>query len=191
MILLKPRASGKRNELWPWKRLKRMSVIADHIVDGGAILAAVGLLFIMLLVNIAIVLRRMDNPLPGATQLPAVTLIFITFLGTAWLVKTDRHVRVDVLYKAWACGAQALLGFISSIIGIVVSLILAVYGSRVAWDEFQRGIFITGDMTVPTAPIFLIIAIGGMALLMQFARRAYGYLKYREHKEDKETADNQ
>ena len=164
------------------KHSARVWTIFDATLNIFALLSALLLAFIMLSICLEVVMRYfLNRPLVWVIEMSEYALLYITFLGTAWLLRREGHVTVDVLLVRLNPKSQAALGLFSSIIGIAISLVLIWYGSEVAWDHYQRGIFKPTVLQFPTAPILAIIPIGSIILAMQFIRRGYLFLrKWRE-----------
>jgi TRAP-type C4-dicarboxylate transport system permease small subunit len=118
----------------------------------------------------------LNQPLQWIIEITEYALLYITFLATAWLLKREGHVTVDVILNRLGKRTQSFLGIFSSVIGIIVSSCLIWYGVEVAWDHFQRGIYNPTVLEFPKAPIIAIIPLGSLVLLFQFLRRAYGHL---------------
>ena len=135
-------------------------------------LAGMLLIFIMLSVCMEVILRSFFNrPQIWVTEVTECLLLYITFLGTAWLLREEGHVRVDVILNRLKPKTTAFLGIISSIIGVLVSITLTIYGFNVTWDYFQRGIYTPTALEIPVYLILLIIPIGSLMLFIQFIRR--------------------
>lgn len=164
------------------KHSARVGAIFDATLNIFALLSALLLAFIMLSICLEVVMRYfLNRPLVWVIEMSEYALLYITFLGTAWLLRREGHVTVDVLLVRLNPKSQAALGLFSSIIGIAISLVLIWYGSEVAWDHYQRGIFKPTVLQFPTAPILAIIPIGSIILAMQFIRRGCLFLrKWRE-----------
>jgi C4-dicarboxylate transporter DctQ subunit len=146
--------------------------IFDRILNIMTYLAGILLIFIMLSVCLEVVLRSFFNrPQIWVTEVTECLLLYITFLGTAWLLREEGHVKVDIILDRLKPKTVALLGIISSLIGLFVSLILAIYGLSVTWSYFQRGIYTPTAMEIPVFAILLIIPIGSSMLFIQFIRR--------------------
>ena len=142
-----------------------------------AFVGAILIIYIMAATCLEVVARRIRYPQKWVIETTEYSLLFITFLATAWLLRGEHHVRMDILVNALNQRAQTFLGIISSIIGITVSLVLVVFGSMVTWDYFQRGVFRPTPLLTPAAPLYAIIPLGSFLLLIQFVRRTYGYLR--------------
>ncbi len=159
------------------KLLTKITSVFDRVLVLLAIVAAILIVLIMLAVDVAVVMRYfVGRPLIWVVEVAEHALLFITFLGAAWVLKGEGHVKMDLVVNRLKPRTQAILGIISSIIGIVISWALVWYGVRVSWHEFQRGGY-TPLLEIPTVFIFPIISIGGFLLFIQFARRARGYLR--------------
>jgi C4-dicarboxylate transporter DctQ subunit len=162
-------------KLDPMRRTK-VEIIFDRVLKAGASLAAFLLIFIMLSICVELVCRRMGHPLMWVMEVTEYSLLYITFLGTAWVLEREGHVKMDIVVNALKTKIQALLGIITSVIGSVMSLYLVLYGIRVTWDYFERDVVECTPLLTPTFIILLIIPLGSIPLLIQFLRRAFGYL---------------
>ncbi len=159
------------------QRFKRFLSLVDRIMDSFAFVGAILIIYIMAATCLEVVARRVRYPQKWVMETTEYSLLFITFLATAWLLRGEYHVRMDILTNALSQKAQAFLGVISSILGIIVSLVLVIFGSIVTWDYFQRGVFRPTPLLTPSAPLYAIIPLGSFFLLVQFVRRTGRYLK--------------
>ena len=105
------------------------------------------------------------------------SLLYMTFLGTAWVLKREGHVKMDLVLNRLKPGIQAILNIITSISGAVITLVVAWYGIQTTWDNFVDGSYELTPMEFPTALIMVIVPIGSFMLFIQFVRRAHGYFR--------------
>jgi C4-dicarboxylate transporter DctQ subunit len=166
-----------KEERLPVQKLKKALSLLDRLMDSFAVVGAILIIYIMAATCLEVVARRVRYPQKWVMETTEYSLLFITFLATAWLLRGEYHVRMDILTNALNQRAQALLGVISSILGIIVSLVLVIFGSIVTWDYLQRGVFRPTPLLTPSAPLYAIIPLGSFFLLIQFVRRTGGYLK--------------
>ena len=158
------------------KLLRKFAGIFDGTVDAFSVLACVLLVFVMLAVCAEIVFRYfLHSPIIWVVEISEVTLLYITFLGTAWLLRREGHVKIDMLLTRLPLKAQALLNITTSTIGAVMWLVLTWYGIVVTLDLFQRGILTPTVLHLPRFAIILIIPVGSLLLSIQFFRRAWRY----------------
>lgn len=156
---------------------KKITAIYDRVVGSLAVLGAVLIIIAMLIVTLEVVMRYLlHNPQVWVVETTEYILVWFTFLGAAWILKQEGHVKVEILLSRLSPRTQAVLGIITSIIGAALCSILVVYGTQVVWDSFQKNILLPTMLQLPRAPLFIIIPIGSFLLVIQFLRRSYGYL---------------
>ncbi len=161
------------------KLLAKVGTIFDRTVNYLAFVAAVLIIFTMLAVDAEVVMRYfLHRPMIWVMEITEIVLLFITFLGTAWLLRREGHVKVDIVLGRVNPRAQASLNILSSIIGIIVCIVLVWYGTLVSYDYIQGGLFEPTLLEIPKGPLLAIIPVGSFLLLIQFMRRTYGYLQH-------------
>jgi C4-dicarboxylate transporter DctQ subunit len=154
--------------------LTRMGRALDIVNRAFSFLAALLLVFILLSVCLEVFMRYfLNRPLQWVVELTEYTLLFITFLGAAWLLHRGGHISVDVVVNRLSSRTQARLRVLSCAIGILICGVLAWYGTDVAWDHYQRKIYNITLMEVPKAPLLAIIPVGCLVLLLEFIRQCY------------------
>jgi C4-dicarboxylate transporter, DctQ subunit len=157
--------------------MKKLLTIFDRTMDFMAFLAGVILIFIMLSVCGEVILRDFLNaPQMWVTQVTECLLLYITFLGSAWLLREEGHVKVDILLSHLKPRTGALLGIIGSLIGVIVSLVITICGSTLTWHYFLKGMYTPTVMEIPLAAILVIIPFGSLMLLIQFIRRTCRFI---------------
>lgn len=158
--------------------MKRLLHTFNHCLDVLSFLAGAILIFIMLSVCLEVIMRYfLSRPLIWVTEVTECLLLYITFLGTAWLLKEEGHVRVDIVVNRLRPKVTAFFGIISSLIGSSVALVLTWYGATVMWDKFQRHIYTPSVMEIPIAAIIIIIPVGSIMLFTQFIIRTVKFVR--------------
>ena len=161
------------------KLLAKAGTIFDRTTNFLAFVAAVLIIFTMLSVSVDVFMRYfLQRPMIWVLEVTEIILLFITFLGTAWLLRREGHVKVDIVLSHLNPRTQTLLGIISSIIGIIVCVVLVWYGTQVSYDYIQRGLYEPTLLEIPKGPLLAIIPVGSFLLLIQFLRRTYGHLQH-------------
>lgn len=159
------------------KLLAKGGTIFDYIIGSLTYLAAAILTFIMLAVVWDVIARAVaSQPLRWVLEFSEYSLLYITFLGTAWVLKLERHVIVDIGLNQFGLKTRALLNVATSILGAIICAILAWYGWDVAWEHLVKGFYQPTVIRPPDFPIFVIIPIGSFLLSIQFLRRANKHL---------------
>jgi len=123
---------------------------------------------LMIIVCVDLTLRYFFNaPLIWGTEVTEILLLYITFLGAAWVFKEDSHVVIDVfISKASEKGKRVLTLFSYLLVG-VVSAVLTYYGFYTTYDHYQRGVFNPTILETPIALIIMIIPIGSVPLFLE------------------------
>lgn len=162
-------------------KLARKSALIFDVINNVLFgLAVVILAFIMITISVDVVMRYLlDNPIEGVMEITQHSLFYITFLGMAWVMKREGHVKIDVVLNQLNPRSQALINVITSILGIIVALVFLWFSARVFWFNLQGGMLFPGigAGTFPKAPILVALPVGFLLLLIQFMRRTYEYLQ--------------
>ena len=145
--------------------------IFDVVIDGFAVLAGILLLLVTLFVSYSVTLRYLHlTPPIWILQCTEYALLWITFLGAAWLLKHEGHIRIDTLVNRLGPRSHMICQIVVTVLGLVICLVIVWFGTRKALDLYNRGIMDVKGVTVPKYPFFIIIPIGGLMLFLQFGR---------------------
>jgi C4-dicarboxylate transporter DctQ subunit len=152
--------------------------IFDRAIGVLAFIAGILLIFAMLLVVYEALMRYFfGESVAWAIEICEDVLLFIAFLGAAWLLKREGHVAVDIVHACMKPKAQVALDIITSALGVIVCLVLTWYSAGTTLDHFERGAKVVKSLTLPKAMLLAIIPIGFFALSIQFLRRTHGYVR--------------
>lgn len=161
----------------------------DRVMNAGGFLACVFVAFIMLCVTALVTLRYLlgVSISSWAVETTEYSLLYITFLGSAWVLSKEAHVKVDVILNLLKPNTQAVVNFITSILCVITCLVITWYGVKVTWSNFQSGYFIPSILQPPKWPILAVIPVGTFLLFIQFLRRTLSFLRRWRTPSDKET----
>lgn len=124
----------------------------------------------ILLINFDLFMRfAFRSPIAGLTEVTEIFLLYMTFLGTAWLYADDGHVVVDILLYNLVSKSisKKILILQNHIIVGIISVILVYYGSLTTFDHFMRGAYNPTILETPIALVIAIIPIGSFILLLE------------------------
>lgn len=155
----------------------KITAIFDRTIDGFAVGAAVLIAYLIVSVTAAIILRGLRVGVIWLFETTEYSLLWLTFLGAAWVLRGEGHVKMDLLLTRLSPRAEAILNIITSIIGAIICLTLTWFGVKVTWDNFQTGYFLHTVLAPPIYPILTIIPIGTFLLFIQFLRKTHIYLR--------------
>lgn len=143
-----------------------------------AALAAAVLAFITLAICAEVVMRYgFNRPLTWVVEVSEYALLWMTFLGTSWVLRQGGHVRVDILMHLLSPRLLRVCGLISAGAGILAGLVLVVFGANAVWTALARGSFKSTGLDIPTWLVLVVIPVGGLLLLARFLRLFVEYYR--------------
>lgn len=158
--------------------MKTMGRSFDLLINLSAIMAAAILIFIMLSVCAEIIMRYFfNNPLIWVIEISEYGLLYVTFLGTAWVLRRGAHISVDLFIDLLRPSLGNLLKIFSAVAGIFVCYIFVRYGVSVVREYYLSGSARPTSLEVPTFLVLWIIPYGGILLLLQFVRNLFNYTR--------------
>jgi TRAP-type C4-dicarboxylate transport system permease small subunit len=148
-----------------------MKCVENNVVTMNKALvfmASVMMAGLMIIVCADLTLRYFFNsPLLWGTEVTEILLLYITFLGTAWVFREDGHVVIDVFTNKAIGRKKKVLNGISYFLVGIVSAVLVCYGFYAAYDHYKRGVFNPTVIETPIWLIILVIPVGSVPLLLE------------------------
>ncbi len=130
-------------------------------------IASVMMAGLVVIVCIDLALRYfLNSPLLWGTEVTEILLLYITFLGMAWVFREDGHVVIDVFTGKVIGRKKKILNGISYFLVGVVSIVLVYYGFYTAYDHYTRGVFNPTVIETPIALIIIVIPVGSIPLFL-------------------------
>jgi C4-dicarboxylate transporter DctQ subunit len=157
------------------KFLTRLTTVFDKAISALAILSGMLLVLVMLAINYGVIMRYFfRNPQAWVPEVTAMSLVYITFLGTTWVLKRNGHVIMDVVALMLKPRSKGILDSVTSFICSIMFLLLVIYGVDVTWNHYTRGLYNAHEiLRIPTAYLLAIIPVGSFMLFVQFLRRSF------------------
>ncbi len=127
--------------------------------------------FITLSICYSVIMRYFfQRPPIWVVQTCEYALLWIVFLGTAWVLREKGHVAVDVLYSKLKENAKIWLTLCTFMGAMLACSIVSVIGFYHTWECFKKNIMDVRAITIPKYIVFVIIPIGMVTLVLQFLR---------------------
>lgn len=137
-----------------------------------AAIACTLMVVITLAICTEILTRSMfDITNPWLVELSEIMLLYVTFLGAAWVLGNDKHVTLDVLLNLISENNRRRMHLMLSVLGAVTCFVLTWFGVLVALDQFQNDIREPTIMEPLTFWITSVVPFGFALLGVQFLRR--------------------
>ena len=151
--------------------MDRLNRALECVEMGMAILAGLLIAFITISIGLSITLRAFNLQVPlWSVQFNEYSLLWITFLGAAWLLREGRHVALDIVTRRLKRRNLAIFHVFHSVFGLLVCGVLTFYSGAVTWDLFQRGVMDVRAVDVPKYLILLVVFLGLLMLTLEFMR---------------------
>lgn len=133
------------------------------------ILSGVSTLLIMLAVVVDVAGRFLfNNPIHGATELCELLLVAMVFFGLALTQQNRQNYAIDVAARHLPAGLQWVLDLLGYLFCLAVALVLAWFGTNMAFNSYERGESGFGIIPFPIWPARFVLAVGLWLLVLQF-----------------------
>ena len=148
-----------------------LSRILDRVSAGMAVMAGLLLLFMTFSISYSIFTRALSFQSPVWTvQFNEYSLLWMTFLGSAWVLRRRKHVAVDVMTSRLGPKGRRIAEAVHSLLGIGVCGVLCWTTSLMTLNLFQRGVTDVQAMDMPKYLVLMIIPAGFLVITAQFFR---------------------
>jgi TRAP-type C4-dicarboxylate transport system permease small subunit len=147
--------------------------VFDRVLNACAWIGCAILAFQVVSVSIEVICRYFfDISFSIITPLNEWSLVYLTFLGAAWLQREGGHTADDSIVAYLPRWVNWLARWIGWVLAIVTCGLLTWYGALATWDNYSKTAY--DFFKLPDFPIFLVyivIPIGSLLWLLQLLRR--------------------
>jgi TRAP-type C4-dicarboxylate transport system permease small subunit len=142
------------------------------LLHAGAVAAALLLGLLALLVTGDVLARNLGlGTLPWILEVSEYGLPLATFLVAPWLLYRNEHVRLDVLLTAVPPRLARTLDRFSDLVGLAVSAVFVVYGTRAVASSAQQGSLVIKSVVFPEWWLYAPVPVCFAILAVEFVRR--------------------
>jgi TRAP-type C4-dicarboxylate transport system permease small subunit len=143
-------------------------------------LAACGLLFLMMLIICFDVLQR-NTPLlrllpglPWVDEVSQYMLYLVAMLAAPWLLRQSRHIRVDILLRAMPAWLGWYSEWATDIIALACCAVMVVCGTMATWASYSAHALTIQALVTPEwwslAPLPIAFLLLGIEVLFRMER---------------------
>ncbi len=158
--------------------MKKIEKIYDFILNFFAFLACLTLIAMMLATVLKVGMRVFFNHgIHGIDQISGIMMVYLTFLGAAWVLRKDGHVTVDIVTTIVSAPVRRYMLITASILSAIVCLIMAYYGYHSVVRSVQRGIMVAAELEIPRAINLAVIPVGCSLLCVEFVLRTLRFIR--------------
>jgi C4-dicarboxylate transporter DctQ subunit len=156
--------------------LNKASRALDKTED---ILAGIGgalLLFTTFIVCMEVFSRYLFNhSFTWINEATEYVLLYVPFLGGAWLLRTNEHIVVDVIDIVVSRRILNVVSLFVSLIGLFVSIVIVYYGIITMIDLHARDVRSITVLKFPQIYVYLCIPLGTFVMGLEFVRKIYQF----------------
>jgi len=158
----------------------------DRLNDFLALLAGGVVVFITLIIIYEVFMRYLVKmPTTWVSDVSEILLVYVTFLGSAYVLRLGEHTRVDIVITLLQRRNQEIMGIIQD----TLSLFFCAVFTYIAWNSFWDSIVTQertagGLFSVPLWSVYVVIPFGGLLLCIQLIRQIvehFVFLSYGRH----------
>lgn len=146
--------------------------VFDRVLDVCAGLACAIIAFQIFSVSLEVIVRQLFSiSFQWVIPVNEWGLIYLTFLGAAWLQREKGHIGDDSIAAMFPRWIGASFKVIGTFLGLAACTIMTVYGTYVTWQRYDTNAYDFFKLeTVPIYFAYLIIPIGSFLWLIQLIR---------------------
>ena len=159
--------------------LSRTATVYDLLVRYAFYASGVLVMALALSIGVNVVMRWLfDDSLTWIVEGGEYILLFVTFLASAHILHENGHARMLLLVERFSPQRARLLNLFSSVLGAIVSLVLAWVTTDSTLESIRFGNFYRGAaIEVPQAALWWVIPFGFLLLAVEFIRQAVGFAR--------------
>ena len=146
----------------------------DRLLFALAVVAAAIVALVALAIGFEVVMRYfLNRPTRWVIEFSEYALVYIAFLGGAWVLREDSHVSVELLVDALPREARRWLRVVTSLLGAAICATIAWVSTSYTYELYESGEVLFRSLQTPKWAILAIIPAGMVLLAIQFLRRAF------------------
>lgn len=150
------------------KLIRKLAYGFERIVGFAAFLAGLILVFDFLSITAGVIMRYFfKHPLLWVDEITSTSLLFIAFLGAAWVMKKRGHVVIDIIISRVKPGTKIVLEIISYVVGAFCCAVITYFGALSTWRNLVSGAYQPTTLEIPNWYVLIIIPVGSLLFFIQ------------------------
>lgn len=146
----------------------------DFIIAANATITGALAIILMVIVTFDVFMGYFfNNPTHWVSEISSYILVFIPFLAGAWILKHDRHVKMDFLVGRLSEKNKSILSIILYIIEAGICCIIIWYSTKSVIHHYKINFLTPTVLMLPKWPLLAVIPFGFILIFLQTLRGAY------------------
>jgi C4-dicarboxylate transporter DctQ subunit len=166
--------------------LEKLSNGLDYIENIFAVIGGILLAIATITVVMEVVARYFFNySFMWVNELSEYILLYIPFLGAAWLLRSNGHITVDIIEELMSRRIRYISDIFIAIVGIFICTVFVWYGAITTADVINRDIRSLTVFQTPQVYVVIVIPVGALILMLEFIRKLHRTITHVEITEGK------
>lgn len=146
----------------------------ERLSEPPAVLGGIACVIMIVIICYEVIMRYAFNSPSGIeVEIVSYLLLFAVFLATAHTLRTDHHVRVDLVIERLSKRTQTKLSIITNILSLIYCAFLTQISYGLVLHAYRMKIQADTALGTLLFPIWLIIPVGSLLLCIQFIPKIY------------------
>ncbi|HBW36014.1 TRAP transporter small permease [Desulfosporosinus sp. BICA1-9] len=137
-----------------------------------------GVMFLSMVANI--IARKLGVSMIWVEELSGYGAVWATYLGIAFALREERHVRVDILTRKLPPRGQELMRFLGDLVCVVFSALITWKGFYLIWSSYISGRH-TPFLEIPIYLLQIVLPVGMILFGLEALMDAVRYLNGKEN----------
>lgn len=162
-------SAARRNAL-----LGSVSRALDFVIVACAVLAVAILVALVASVAFEVVMRYFFNrPTRWVVEFSEYALLWLAFLGGAWVLREEAHVRVEMLVEILPSRTQRITHIVTSLVGMTTCALFCWVSTVFILGLYDSGEVLFKSIQIKKWAVMSVMAPGLLLLTLQFMRRTW------------------
>ena len=143
----------------------------DRVCTFLAVLSGLIIIFVTLSIGYSILSRA--TGLPSAiwvVQFNEYALLWMTFLGTAWLLSRKKHISVHIVLQHLSEKNKKRVAVVHALMGMVLCGLFCWFTASTTIEKIARNVIDVQAVDIPIGYVLIVIPVGFFLLFLQFIR---------------------
>ena len=148
--------------------------VVDVVITAFGLLAVIIVAALAFCVGLEVVMRYFfDAPTRWVIEFSEYALLWLAFLSSAWILRQEGHVRVELLTEMLSPRWQRRLHFVTSWLGAAVCAVFFWVSTTYVLGIRESGEILFKSVPIEKWTVMAVIPPGLALLAIQFVRRAF------------------
>lgn len=150
------------------------------IVTSLCFVGTIWIVLLMIIIFSDVVGRGVFNsPLAGIPEIVKNSIVGLTFLQLAYVLRDGRHVRTTFIYDRVPDHWKRIMDIFGSLAGMAIFIMIFYATLEPTHKAFVTGDFEGNNVRIPTFPTHVLILLGSLLMIFQFALSIYDSVRGR------------